>query len=396
MTTSKVDAGLFEWTRPVPPEQWDPFDERLLEAAKAYEQVEQLTGYTFRDKGFLLMAFSHGSLPDSLRVVPGCMHPMDTLGDALLKYLLAAKLYGCIHPLCPRSLHEARSRVEDNYSLGLVVTRHGWHQLLRSGSAALNDEIVNYVRSIQSGDYPGDRTKVPPKALADCFEALCGAVYLDSNLNLATSWHFVYPLLQTHIDHEIAAVAASPSARAALIPCTFVLDHPTPDVPPTGVPGSSAADILASDAAETTHGATTHGATTDAAAAAAAPPGAAAPVPTALNTPARDALATDDPVIDAPAPDASAALLFPAFLLKAPVLLTLPVPPTWPCLLPTAPLRPPTRQLEALMLLILELPAPSVPGQKLPEPSLRPPRLQSTMHWPRTLATTSERNAQTP
>ncbi|KAH6937220.1 hypothetical protein HPB50_026005 [Hyalomma asiaticum] len=106
------------------------------------------------------------------------------------------------------------------------------------------------------------------------------------------------------------ALASSPSARAALIPCTFVLDHPTSDVPPTGVPGSSVADILASDAAETTHGATTHGATTDAAAAAAAPPGAAAPVPTALNTPARDALATDDPVIDAPAPDASASGAF--------------------------------------------------------------------------------------
>ncbi|KAH7972271.1 hypothetical protein HPB52_010770 [Rhipicephalus sanguineus] len=208
MTPSKVAAGFFEWTRPVPREQWDPRDPGLLQAAKPYEQVEQLIGYNFRDKGFLLVAFTHGSLPASQRIVKATMEPMDELGDALLKYFLAAKLYGCIEPLCPRSLHEARSHVVANYSFGLAVVRHGWHRLLRTGSARLNDDIVKYVRSVENADYPGDPANVPPKVLANAFGALCGAVYLDSNLDMANSWHTVYPLLRPHIDYEVAAVAA--------------------------------------------------------------------------------------------------------------------------------------------------------------------------------------------
>ncbi|XP_050028042.2 uncharacterized protein [Dermacentor andersoni] len=209
MASSKVSAGIFEWTRPVPRQQWDPRDPVMLEAAKPYQQVEQVIGYTFRDKGFLLMAFTHDSFPAAERKVPASMQPMDTLGDALLKYFLAAKLYGCVHPLCPRSLHDARSRVDSNYSLGLIATRQGWQRLLRMGSAALSDAIVNYVRSIDNADYPGDESKVPPKPLADTLEALTGAVYLDSNLDLGATWHAVYPLLQPHVDHEIAAVAAN-------------------------------------------------------------------------------------------------------------------------------------------------------------------------------------------
>ncbi|KAL1470219.1 hypothetical protein MTO96_040564, partial [Rhipicephalus appendiculatus] len=50
MATSRVAPGFFEWTHPVPREQWDPRDPVLLDAAKPYEQVEQVIGYNFHDK----------------------------------------------------------------------------------------------------------------------------------------------------------------------------------------------------------------------------------------------------------------------------------------------------------------------------------------------------------
>ncbi|KAL1416615.1 hypothetical protein MTO96_027826 [Rhipicephalus appendiculatus] len=190
MATSKVAPGFFEWTRP------------------PYEQVEQAIGYNFKDKGFLVMAFTHRSVPETHRIVPASMDATEVLGDAWLKYFLANKLYGCIQPLTPRSLHDATSHVATNYSFGLAAVRHGWHRLLRTGCARLNEDIVNYVQSIENANYPGDRTKVPPKVLADAFGALFGAVYLDSNLDMAATWGALYPVLQPHIEHEIAAVAA--------------------------------------------------------------------------------------------------------------------------------------------------------------------------------------------
>ncbi|KAL3197364.1 hypothetical protein MRX96_044923 [Rhipicephalus microplus] len=208
MTTSKVSAGMFEWTQPVPRETWNPRDPALLKIAERYEQVEQAIGYSFRDKGWLLMAFTHESMPAMQRIVPATMYPTNLLGDAWLRYFLSAKLYGSMHPLCPRSLNEATSHVVAKYSLGLAAVRHGWHRLLYTGSARLDEDIANYVCSIQNTDYPGDRAKVPPKVLADAFGALIGAVYLDSNHDMAASWHALYSVLRPHIDYEVTAVAA--------------------------------------------------------------------------------------------------------------------------------------------------------------------------------------------
>ncbi|KAL1442745.1 hypothetical protein MTO96_030650 [Rhipicephalus appendiculatus] len=183
--------GFFEWTRPVPREQWDPRDPVLLDAAKPYEQVEQVIGYDFHDKGFLVMCFTHRSLPASLRIVPASMDATEVLGDAWLKYFLANKLYGCIQPLTPRSL--PRRDIPRRHKL---LVRTG-RRPPRVGPAAAHR------------DYPGrDRTKVPPKVLADAFEALFGAVFLDSNMDMAATWNAIYRVLQPHIDHEVAAVAA--------------------------------------------------------------------------------------------------------------------------------------------------------------------------------------------
>ncbi|KAL1442746.1 hypothetical protein MTO96_030651 [Rhipicephalus appendiculatus] len=200
MATSKVSPGFFEWTEPVPRKHWDPLDPELLQAARQYEEVEQRIGYNFRDKGFLVMAFTHSSLPESLRIVPEGMDPMNVLGESWLKYFIAGKLYGFTDPLCPRSIHDATSHVVSNHSLALAVVRHGWYRLLRTGSARLNDDVVNYVRSIDNAEYPGYSTKVPPKVLADAFR--------DSHHDLAATWHSLYSLLRSHIDSEIAAVAA--------------------------------------------------------------------------------------------------------------------------------------------------------------------------------------------
>ncbi|KAK8776612.1 hypothetical protein V5799_030046 [Amblyomma americanum] len=150
MAVSKVPPRILEWTRPVPREQWDASNPALLNAAKPYEEIEQKIGYTFQDKGFLLAAFTHCSLPANARLVPCILQPMDHLGDALLKFLLSAKLYGCLHPLSPRSLHDARKHVDSNYSFGLAAVRNGFHRFLRSGSPALSEAVVGYVRGLEN------------------------------------------------------------------------------------------------------------------------------------------------------------------------------------------------------------------------------------------------------
>ncbi|KAH6933806.1 hypothetical protein HPB50_018285 [Hyalomma asiaticum] len=208
MPTRSVPPGFYEWTLPVPREMWDPQHPGLLQAAMPYAQVENTLGYTFRDKGFLLQAFTHESYPRSSRIVPGCMRPMDFMGDALLKEMITVQLYGTIHPLTPKALHETRKRLECNRFLGYLVVRHGMHKLLRSGSYELNDGIVRYVRRLRDGEYPGFKIGPPPKPLADTFESLAAAMYLDSDHSKPTLWRSFFPLLRYQFNVELANTAA--------------------------------------------------------------------------------------------------------------------------------------------------------------------------------------------
>ncbi|XP_077522995.1 endoribonuclease Dicer-like [Amblyomma americanum] len=209
MAVSKVSSSFFEWTRPVPREHWDPQDPSLLEAAQPLREVEETVNYTFRDKGFMLQAFTHHTCPAAARVVPGCMRPMDFLGDAALKALLTAHLYGCLHPLSSGALTQTRARVECNRVYGFVAARHGLQRHFRSGSPALSEAIVEYVNSIGDGEYPGERGACPPKPLADLFESLACAIYLDSNQDMATLWRCLYPLLRPHVESEVARTAST-------------------------------------------------------------------------------------------------------------------------------------------------------------------------------------------
>ncbi|XP_075744258.1 endoribonuclease Dicer-like isoform X1 [Rhipicephalus microplus] len=208
MSTSSVSPGFYEWTLPVPRDQWDPQDPKLQQAAMPYAHVENVLRYTFRNKGFLLQAFTHESYPESSRIVPGYMRPLDFLGDALLKEMLTVQLYGTVDPLTPKALHETRKRLECNRFFGYVVVRNGMHKLLRSRSSELSEHIVRYVTKLGDGEYPGFEIDAPPKPLADVFEALTSAVYLDSDQCKSTVWRSFFPLLRSQFNVELQRTAA--------------------------------------------------------------------------------------------------------------------------------------------------------------------------------------------
>ncbi|XP_077512613.1 uncharacterized protein LOC144123709 [Amblyomma americanum] len=208
MPFNAISSSFYDWTKPVPHEQWDPLDAQLVRAARQYTAVETTIGYGFRDKGFLIKAFTHGSFPAVSGIVPGFMRPLDFMGDAVRKLLLTVHLYGCIDPLATKALHETRQRTECDRFLGFVVAHYGMHKLLRYSSPSLREEIVQYVRMLRNGVYPGFRAQAPPKPLADLFESLAAAVYLDSDQNLAKVYRFLFPVLRRQIDTELNHIAS--------------------------------------------------------------------------------------------------------------------------------------------------------------------------------------------
>jgi dsRNA-specific ribonuclease len=58
----------------------------------------------------------------------------------------------------------------------------------------------NNIREEKSEEEYGEETIITPKVMADVFEALAGAIYMDSGRDLEIVWRIFYNLMQEEIE----------------------------------------------------------------------------------------------------------------------------------------------------------------------------------------------------
>ncbi len=134
-----------------------------------YQDVQQVIGINFREPSLLEQAFVHASyvnenpdfhLPDNER--------LEFLGDALLSFVVADKLYGEFPYLTEGELTEIRTSLVRQETLA------------QSASAL---KLGHYLRLGKGEESTGGRERATN--LADVFEALVGAIFLDQGLSAA-------------------------------------------------------------------------------------------------------------------------------------------------------------------------------------------------------------------
>lgn len=149
--------------------------EKLDEAAALAASLAPRIGYRFRDPSLLLRALTHSSFAhegsQAGRGAPAHYEALEFLGDAVLGFLVAEQIFAR-HPdrsegemsRLRASLVSARSLVGHAFDLEL-----GGHLRLGRGERASGGEVK---RSI----------------LADAFESVLGAIYLDGGIRAARSF----------------------------------------------------------------------------------------------------------------------------------------------------------------------------------------------------------------
>jgi len=131
--------------------------------------LQERIGYAFRDEGLLRLALTHPSLAhDCSGPVPPHNQRLEFLGDAVLQLVLTRELYDKFATVDEGPLTQARAQMVNRRTLASQGRRLGLGEclLLSRGEAVA-----------------GGREKV--SALADAFEALVGAIYLDGGLEAA-------------------------------------------------------------------------------------------------------------------------------------------------------------------------------------------------------------------
>lgn len=121
-------------------------------------EVEQLVGYTFKNKKLLSTALTHSSFANEHRVESN--ERLEFLGDAVIELIITERLF---HEFDAREgdLSKMRAMIVSEKPLAEVVSNLKLDKFLKKGVG----ESKNQVES---------------KAIkCDLFEAVCGAIYLD-------------------------------------------------------------------------------------------------------------------------------------------------------------------------------------------------------------------------
>ncbi|XP_044756151.1 endoribonuclease Dicer [Coccinella septempunctata] len=178
-----------------------------------YAKIEEILGYTFRNRAYLLQAFTHPSYTPNR--VTLSYEKLEFLGDAVLDFLVTCFIFETCPRMTPGDLTDLRSALVNNHTFGSFVVRLGLQKYLLLLNNTLQHYIDNFVDFFARKDFVIDDTVLilmdeddlkmaeyvdVPKALGDLFEAIAGAIFLDSNYSLETVWKVFNPFMWKEID----------------------------------------------------------------------------------------------------------------------------------------------------------------------------------------------------
>lgn len=156
---------------------------------KQIDLIEDRMGVVFENKDLLILAFIHRSFVNEYRELMGQHNErLEFLGDSVLGLAVADFLYRRLPSSQEGQLSQLRSRLVDAAS------------------------CAKYLQKLDLGEFillgKGERLsvgKTKGSILADVFEALIGALYLDAGFGAVRSF------LAAHFDAEIEEAIGSPS-----------------------------------------------------------------------------------------------------------------------------------------------------------------------------------------
>lgn len=136
-----------------------------------FEKLQEKIGITFNDQELLRQAFIHRSYLNEDRQTKSSNERMEFLGDAVLSFLTSQYLYQHFPEFPEGTLTNIRS--------GLVKTKTLAQLGMQLG-------LGDYLFLSKGEEDSGGRNN--QSLLADCFEALLGAIFLDQGIEIAKKY----------------------------------------------------------------------------------------------------------------------------------------------------------------------------------------------------------------
>ena len=149
---------------------------------KSIQQLQQVIHYQFHNITFLEVALTHSSYANEMRHQVRYNERQEFLGDAVLSIIVSDYLF-TNYTVPEGDLTKLRAALVCERSLDVMANKIG---------------LGDYLRLGHGEEMTGGRTR--PSIIADAFEALIAAIYLDSGIESARE--FVLPFVIEMLEHE--------------------------------------------------------------------------------------------------------------------------------------------------------------------------------------------------
>lgn len=149
--------------------------------------LEKIIGYTFKNKNLLETALTHSSYANEKQLSRDCNERLEFLGDSVLGVITADYFYHNLNHLPEGEMTKKRAACACEKSL------HGF---------AKEIELGRFILLGKGEERTGGRSR--PSILADAFEALIGAIYLDGGLESAKN--FVLKFVEKAAQQQMSIV----------------------------------------------------------------------------------------------------------------------------------------------------------------------------------------------
>jgi len=138
----------------------------------SYNEIEKKLGYVFSNKELLKLALTHKSYAyEKGDISYSCYNErLEFLGDAILEHIVSVELYNITPLLKEGVMSKKRAEIVCEKSLSSIIREKGLSRYIMLGKC-----------EITTGGNKKDAI------LADMFEAILGAIYLDGGFNKAQS-----------------------------------------------------------------------------------------------------------------------------------------------------------------------------------------------------------------
>ena len=149
---------------------------------KSIQQLQQVIHYQFHNITFLEVALTHSSYANEMRHQVRYNERQEFLGDAVLSIIVSDYLFNN-YTVPEGDLTKLRAALVCERSLDVMANKIG---------------LGDYLRLGHGEEMTGGRTR--SSIIADAFEALIAAIYLDSGIESARE--FVLPFVIEMLEHE--------------------------------------------------------------------------------------------------------------------------------------------------------------------------------------------------